>query len=470
MTGNKRLQRIVIVTVALSLMSCASTYYQKHYDFNSEFERGDLRSALQSLQKKESLASSKTRFLYFLNNGLLLSILGRYEESNNYFEKAYLFGEDYNKNYLREAASYFTNPNITVYHGEDHEHLMLLYFKAINYLKLNDPEAALVECRRLNIRLQQLSDKYDSTRKYRRDAFIHNLMGIIYQSTGDYNNAFIAYRNALEIYQEDYTDLFQVEVPEQLRKDLLNTAWWTGFTEAFEQYRSDFGMPDYEPEKPEAELVFFWHNGLAPVKGEWSINFVINRAADNMFVFTNDHLGVSFPFEVDDKDDRSALSSLSIFRVAFPRYLERPEYYNRAVLEKDGVPIYLERSQDISAIAFHSLRARMMLEFSKGLLRAALKKATELSLKQRDEGLAALIGVVNALTERADTRNWQTLPHSIWYARVPLSEGENKVDFTIGAGEDEARYSFAYTARRGETLFHTFSSLETRGEPVYRSF
>src|SRR5690606_16741132 len=190
--------------------------------------------------------------------------------------------------------------------------------------------------------------------------------------------------------------------------------------------------------------------------GEWSINFVINRAADNMFVFTNDHLGVSFPFEVDDKDDRSALSSLSIFRVAFPRYLERPEYYNRAVLEKDGVPIYLERSQDISAIAFHSLRARMMLEFSKGLLRAALKKATELSLKQRDEGLAALIGVVNALTERADTRNWQTLPHSIWYARVPLSEGENKVDFTIGAGEDEARYSFAYTARRGETLFHTF--------------
>src|SRR5690606_111353 len=137
MTGNKRLQRIVIVTVALSLMSCASTYYQKHYDFNSEFERGDLRSALQSLQKKESLASSKTRFLYFLNNGLLLSILGRYEESNNYFEKAYLFGEDYNKNYLREAASYFTNPNITVYHGEDHEHLMLLYFKAINYLKLN---------------------------------------------------------------------------------------------------------------------------------------------------------------------------------------------------------------------------------------------------------------------------------------------------------------------------------------------
>src|SRR5690606_20155715 len=289
-----------------------------------------------------------------------------------------------------------------------------------------------------------------------RDAFIHNLMGIIYQSTGDYNNAFIAYRNALEIYENDYRDLFNLSVPEQLKKDLLNAAWWTGFADEFDHYQMRFGMQGYQPKKPEAELVFFWHNGLAPVKGEWSVNFVIDHASDNMIVFTSDALGVSFPFHVDDDDKKADLRRLNVFRVAFPRYLERREYYTHAVLEKDGEVVALERTQDINRIAFHSLRARMVLEFSKGLLRAALKKATELSLKERDEGLAALIGVVNALTERADTRNWQTLPHSIWYARVPLSEGENKVDFTIGAGEDEARYSFAYTARRGETLFHTF--------------
>src|SRR3546814_7467610 len=45
----------------------------------------------------------------------------------------------------------------------------------------SDLEEALAECRRVNIRLQQLSDKYHSERKYQRDAFIHNLMGIIYQ-------------------------------------------------------------------------------------------------------------------------------------------------------------------------------------------------------------------------------------------------------------------------------------------------
>src|SRR5687768_15097318 len=145
-------RKLQIVIVLIAMSSCA-TYYQQHYDFNSEFEKGDLQKALQTLKEKESLAHSKSQFIYFVNNGLLLSVLGQYEESNAYFEKAFLFGEDYHVNYVNEAFSYIYNPNIIMYRGEDHEHLMLLYFKALNFLKLNQPEQALVECKRLNIRL-----------------------------------------------------------------------------------------------------------------------------------------------------------------------------------------------------------------------------------------------------------------------------------------------------------------------------
>lgn len=459
----------IVLIVASLLMSSCATYYQQHHDFNTEFEKGDLPAALEVLQKKEALANSKSKFLYFVNNGLLLSLMGKYEASNEFFEKAFLFGEDYRINYFHEATSYLTNPNLTVYRGEDHEHLMLLYFKAINFLKMQKPEEALVECRRLNIRLNQLSDKYQSDRKYQRDAFINNLMGIIYQSTGDYNNAFIAYRNALEIYDDDYNGLFSLGAPLQLKKDLLNTAWWTGFREEFRTFQERFAMENYVPEKPGAELVFFWHNGLSPVKSEWNINFVIDHQADNVVVFTNESLGITFPFRLEDKDQKSDLGRLELFRVAFPRYDERPEYYRRAVVTMDTLSIPLELSEDISKIAFHSLRERMVLEFSKGLLRAALKKATELSIKKEDEGLAALIGVVNALTEKADTRNWQTLPHSIYYARIPLKEGQNDLTFSIAAGRDAADYKFSYKATRGQTLFHTFSSLET-SEPSYRLY
>lgn len=460
--------RIVVIAVGILASSCA-TYYHQHHDFNSEFAKGDLPGALEVLQKKESLANSKSKFLYFVNNGVLLSILGKYEASNEFFEKAYLFGEDYHVNYFHEAAGYLTNPNMSVYRGEDHEHLMLLYFKAINFLKMKRPEDALVECRRLNIRLNQLSDKYRSERRFQRDAFIHNLMGIIYQSTGDYNHAFIAYRNALDVYEKEYSRLFSVAAPWQLKQDLLNTAWWTGFTEEFREYQDKFGMQDHVPGKPEAELVFFWHNGLSPVKSEWNINFVIDHRSDNVVVFTNENLGISFPFQLEEQKEKSDLQRLEIFRVAFPKYEERPEYYREAFLEIDSIAIPLELSEDISKIAFHSLRERMVLEFSKGLLRAALKKAAELSVKKEDEGLAALIGVVNALTEKADTRNWQTLPHSIYYARVPLKTGANDVRFTIGVGNDVAAYDFSYHAGKGQTLFHTFSSLETSDMP-YRLY
>jgi hypothetical protein len=456
--------------ISLIILTSCATYYQQQYDFNSEFEKGDLEKALTTLKEKENLAHGKSQFIYFVNNGLLLSILGQYGESNEYLEKAFLFGEDYHVNYINEAVSYLYNPNVVMYRGEDHEHLMLLYFKALNFLKMNKPEEALVECRRLNIRLNKLSDKYNSERKYQRDAFVHTLMGIIYQSTKDYNNAFIAYRNAVEIYENDYASMFGLQVPEQLKKDLLSTAWWTGFTSEFEEFKTKFNMADYQPVRPDAELVFFWHNGLAPVKSEWNINFLLDLKQENMVVFTNENMGMTFPFPVEnDKEKKSDLRSLEVLRVAFPKYVERNLYFESATIEKDSVSYALELTEDINKIAFYSLRERMMLEFSKGLLRAAVKKATEHSLKKEDDRLGALIGIVNAMTEKADTRNWQTLPHSIYYSRVPLTEGANEVKFNIHGNGDKAQYNFTYKAQKHQTLFHTFSSLETASAP-YRMY
>jgi hypothetical protein len=453
--------RIGVSAILIFLLAGCANYYQHHYSFNKEFENGDLRNALQTLEKNSREGEGKNRFIYFANQGLLNAILGNYDQSNAAFEKAFVFGEDYRINYANEAISYLTNPNFSHYRGENHEHLMVLYFKAINFLKQGRHEEALVECKRLNIRIGQLNDKYRSEEKLQRDAFIHTLMGIIYQSSKDYNNAFIAYRNAVEVYEDEYARLFRMQVPEQLKKDLLNTAFWTGFSEEFDRYKQKFFMEEYTPAASEAELVFFWHNGLAPVKDEWGINFVINHRDDNMVVFNNEGMGLSFPFQLKDEKEKNDLSSLEVFRVAFPRYQERPVYYSQANLETGGATYPLELSEDISQIAFFSLKQRMMQELSKGLLRAALKKATEHSVRKENDQLGAVIGLMNAITEKADTRSWQTLPHSIYYARVPLKEGSNEVKFNIVNGHANG-YTFNYEVKKGQTLFHTFSSLESK--------
>lgn len=453
----------IIVTLMMLVSACAS-FYEVSHNFNEQFENGNIDQALTELKSDKQYQKSNVQLLYYLNLGLLRSMKGDYVKSNKAFEKAYLFGEDYKVNYLAEAASYLTNPTITMYRGEDHEHLMPLYYKALNFLKMSQYEDALVECRRLNIRLQQLSDKYKNPKKYQRDAFIHNLMGIIYQANGDWNNAFIAYRNALEIYDDDYTTMFNLSAPDQLKKDLLISAWRMGFTEEYNTYRDQFGWSDFDPaNQPDADLVFFWHNGLGPVKNEWSINFAITGGSDNLFVLENEGQTMSFPFHVYDKDDRSSLSDLRMFRVAFPKYVERPLYFSRGSVSTEGDTYQLEVAEDINKIAFKSLEDRMALEFSKTLIRAALKKAAEESLRKESKGWGAVLGAVNAFTEKADTRNWQTLPHSIAYTRVPLHEGTNQTTVTLTTPDGrQSQYPFTYNVKKGQTLFHTFTSLKAK--------
>jgi len=454
---------VAAITLVGIVTSCA-TYYQDNQSFNQDFEQGNLQAALATLQANTKEANSKREFLYNVNNGLVLSMMSRYQESNAYFEKAFLFGEDYRRNYLKEAASYLTNPNVTTYRGEDHEHLMLLYYKAINYLKVNNSEAALVECRRINIRLQQLSDRYKNENKFQRDAFIHTLMGLIYESDKDYNNAFIAYRNAVTIYEEDYGRLFSITIPQQVKIDLLRTARLSGFTNEFEFYKERWGMTDFDlPPASDAEVIFFWHNGLAPVKAEWGVNFVIDRR-DNWVYFQNQELGINFPFSLEsyDNKEKDGLASLEIFRVAFPRYLERPEYFQSASISvnKNEQPLFL--LEDVNKIAFKSLQQRMHLEFSKALIRVALKKVTEHQVKKEDKTLGSVLGVINAITEKADTRNWQTLPHSIYYTRISLPPGQSTVTLNLKEGNRLTPHHFTYNLTQGQILFHTFTSLESR--------
>src|SRR5690606_13002727 len=70
------------------------------------------------------------------------------------------------------------------------------------------------------------------------------------ESTGDINNAFIAYRNAEEIYARNGDQFFGVPTPMQLKKDLMRTSKAMGFQEDYETYRKKFGFP--EDPKPAA--------------------------------------------------------------------------------------------------------------------------------------------------------------------------------------------------------------------------
>lgn len=452
--------------LGIFLSGCA-TYYAQNEAFNQHFLNGDIANAEKTLDQDAKNKRNKNRALYLLNKGTLAWMQQDYQKATDYFNQADLFIEDQRKNIANEALALLINPATKQYVPEDFENVMLNFYKALSYLELGDTEKALVECRRVNEKLYALNDKYPKNYKnrYSDDAFAHVMMGLIYDSSGDSNNAFIAYRNAYNVYEENYSKNFGTSAPQQLKEDLLRTAYQTGLNQEYEFYKEKFGFGYTTTNKNEGDLIFIWLTGLGPVKDEWSINFSAINGRDGFLTLVNQGEDISFPFYVGnmDRNTRSSFSDLEFVRVAFPKYRERvPAFTNANIVINDSLNYHLDKAEDINAIAFKTLRDRMLREMANSLLRLATKKAMENYARSKDDGIGTLIGILNAVTEKADTRNWQTLPHSIHYTRLRLPEGENNMSLQVQSSDGSMQeQQIQVLIKAGATKFYTFHNMES---------
>ena len=466
---------ILLIVFALLLAGCA-TYYQKTQKFQEYILDGNMVKAQQWLEKNEKEKKGKNELLYYMYSGWVSWMQGDFEKSNTDLDKADLLIEDYKKQIGYEAFALISNPGVKPYQAEDFEKVFVNYFKALNYVQAGNNEDAIVEARRITIKLQQLNSKYkEHKNRYSDDAFAHIMIGTLYEADRDYNNAFIAYRNALEVYDSIYVRNFGLQPPEQLKIDVLRTAYLTGFNDEVDYYERLWGMK-YEHEVMDGgELVFFWQNGFGPVKSEWSITFTMIPGDAGFVTYTNEEYGLTFPFYIGDRspEEQNQLRDLSILRVAFPKYVERRPVFNGAYLEVGGQKAELELAEDVNQIAFKTLDDRMLREFGNALLRVATKKAMELAVREATKNetdedkvdigdiAPAAITILNAVTEKADTRNWQTLPHSIHYTRMRLPEGQHKLTLHTYGGNYDDETALDIEIRKNRTSFYVYQSLES---------
>ncbi len=448
--------------IALTCWGCA-TYYQKNLQLQNYITNGEYKAANKLLNNDKKGETGINRVLFYLNKGVVNFMLGEHEISNSYFNKADLYNEDFKSGLGNEALALISNPMVRPYKPEDFEVVMVHYYKSLNYLMLNNYEEALVECRRVNIQLQILNDKYKKVKnKYSNDAFAHNLMGMIYDASGDINNAFIAYRNAFEAYENEYDTLFNLPPPLQLKKDLLRTSFLLGFKDDYNFYKDKFNMSFNQQNTDNGSLVFLWMNGFGPVKSEWSINLT-NAGFNNGWVtYANEDYGLNIPVYVGNRNKReqNAFKNLSFLRVAFPKYIERQPVFNQAELLLNDSIYPLELSQNINAIAFQSLKDRMARELAYGLARLAAKKAMESMANKEDQNLGTIVSIINAITEKADTRNWQSLPYAIHYVRIPLKSGKNEIQLMVN-GDHSIQETFFFEGEPNTTTFFAYHQLET---------
>ena len=179
-----------------------------------------------------------------------------------------------------------------------------------------------------------------------------------------------------------------------------------------------------------------------------------------MIYFENKSLGISFKFKSENSKSAS-LNDLKIVRVAFPKYVERRPYYQDAFINVADKEYDFESVENINEIALKTLEDRMMRELGEGLLRLALKQASDALADELKEGLGTLLSFVNAATEQADTRNWQTLPYGIFLSRIPIDPDQKTITVTYSGATGIKTMEYSVDCREGEIVFLIINTLDS---------
>ncbi len=457
----------------LVLCSCSS-YHKQISAYYAHLSEGNYAAANKDLDQNKLLKKSRNELLYLLEKGKTYYMLNQYDSSNVYFNKADAYMDEVRSGVGDVAIGTLVNPMMQKYKGEDFEKFMIHYYKALNYLYLNKTEDAIVEARRITLQEQQQNDKFNNKdNRYSKDAFSFMLQGLIYEAGNDMNNAFIAYRNAAEVYQKspDKTH-YGVSMPAQLQRDVIRTAYLNGFRNEVDRFERLFNIKYQPAKKPEGgELILFWENGLAPVKEQQDFFFSLLKDQAG-FYFTDPGGQNRIPFygNFGSNADNVKLSDLETFRVAFPKYVARPLFYSSAHILVNDSTIHLEKAEDINELAFATFKQRFVKEMATALSRLAVKKFAEYAVrgkkddKKKDnnvrDGIATAIQLYSLFSEKADTRNWQTLPSAIYYGRIPLQKGKNEIKIKMKnkAGREETQT--ITVEGTGKLVFYNYASLK----------
>lgn len=365
-----------VIGLMLFLLGCA-TYNDRIIPYYKDVSAGNYADAEKQLDKNTLIQKPRNRLLYLMEKGRVCHLNGKYNESNQYFNEADSMLEQGLTSVADAAVGLFVNPMSQRYKGEDFEKFMIHYYKALNYIYLHNTEDAIVEARRISLQAQQQGDKFNNNNnRYSNDAFSLAFQGLLYESDKDVNNAFISYRNAAEIYfaSPDST-YYGTRIPAELKRDLIRTASLNGFTTEAEQFEKTFGITYQPAPLPEGgELVFFWENGLAPVKTQVDLDFSLIRDSNGALFFTDAAGGITVPFEYSGDRNKVDLKSVESLRAAFPKYIPQKPYYASATITNNQVQVPLEKTEDVTDLAIKTLKQRALAEMSKVLSRLAVKK------------------------------------------------------------------------------------------------
>ncbi len=428
--------------------------------YYASIAQSDYKSANEQLSQNGFLQQKRNELLFFMEKGKTYHLLGSYDSSNLYFNLADNFIENRRVTAGDIVKGNLLSPMATTYLGEDYEKFLIHYYKALNYLYKGNTDETVVEARRITLSNITQQEKFKpNADRYTEDAFALIVQGMIYEAAGQINNAFISYRNATDLFLSKPGNVYYgVALPEQLKRDLLRTADEIGFTDQVTVYQQKLNTTYHKSDRSEGgELVVFFERGMAPVKTEQNFILTQDGNGNGNFLFTGQYGTFNVPFDFASANLSGSNNSINKFRtvrVAVPSYIPKPYNTAAGLAATNNLSYKAALVEDINTLAPELLKERILKEISSALARQVVKKLTEAGAsaaaksasktnnknekkKEENAEIAALtagllVNIINTATEKADTRNWQSLPAFIQYLRLPLQKGENSILLQLG--------------------------------------
>lgn len=372
----------------------------------------------QAITKLKEYADKKDNdeLLYLMDLGLAYHTAGRYKDAITTFLRADRIAEvkDYTS-ISAEAGAVLLNDEIKSYKGEDFEKLLINMYLAIDYTMAKDWENALVECRKVNHKI----DMYVSQgqKPYQHNAFAKYLSAALFEARGEYNDAFVDYRQLLKWGFQSFPYL---GIP------LLRLAEKLQASQEYDEYRKKFpGVTGYRIGRNEGEIVVLIEQGKVPYKVPSPEFRLVPILQKNHYL--TDHAKINY----DGKPG--------------------PQTYTLFDIETTAIKELKDKAAGIIAKKIGGIAAKEAAAYG-------VQKATNSELA------GALTSIFLHATDTADLRSWTTLPATLQLARfvVPAGRHDFSLDMvTRGGGEIKgAKRWDGVQVKAGEIVFLNYRSTE----------
>jgi hypothetical protein len=415
-----KLSAALILLVTL-VISCATVDPYVPVDQLVE-EENFSRSADTLEERSKTIYRGKDLVLYYLDKGMLTHYAGNYEDSSTLLENGEKAIEaNFAVSISQEIGTVLLNDRTREYDGEDYEDIYLNAFNALNYYHRNNMDEALVEIRRMNNKLRDLSVKYgllmtnvqklaldnnttippnpEATVRFSDSALCRYLGMLFYRGAGFMDDARIDQRQ-LQVAMADAPAVYANPVPSSVQDELAIPS----------------GM---------ARLNVIGFAGRSPVKTEEVIRIPLGY----------NWIKIALP-------------------VMTPR---RSQVTVIEVVMDSGERFTLELLEDISAVVRATFGRKKNLIYTKSVIRASVKGITAAAFSAAAESSSDNAGLFSLLSlgtqvlaeagERADLRVARYFPGKAYVGGINLNPG--LYSFSVNFYGDDRRM---LASRRHENM------------------